>query len=122
MNLPRYEITSDENAYMYHFISEGNKGKIDNYFFYFPFISLTNENAYMYHFISEGNKGKIEKVVIYEEMEIEGFFNLGFGDRNPITGYLDDEITTDNGDTEKVLATLYRFTDQFRALARGVLG
>ena len=86
MNLPRYEITSDENAYMYHFISEGNKGKI-------------------------------EKVVIYEEMEIEGFFNLGFGDRNPVTGYLDDEITTDNGDTEKVLATvvatLYRFTDQF---------
>ena len=33
----------------------------------------SDENAYMYHFISEGNKGKIEKVVIYEEMEIEGF-------------------------------------------------
>ena len=37
------------------------------------------------------------------------------GDRDPLTGKLDDKVVTDNGDTEEVLATVaatvYSFTD-----------
>ncbi|MFY7789008.1 MAG: DUF6934 family protein [Thermoflexibacteraceae bacterium] len=32
--------------------------------------------------------------------------NLGFGDKHPITGEIDDLAVTDNGDSEKVLATV----------------
>ncbi|MBO1883150.1 hypothetical protein J4N46_01585 [Capnocytophaga sp. Marseille-Q4570] len=75
-----------------------------------------DENTCLFTFISEGKKGSIEKVVLYEEMETEGFFNLGFGDRDPITGYLDDEAVSDNGDTQRVLTTvattLFYFTKE----------
>lgn len=33
-------------------------------------------------------------------------YNLAFGDKNPLTGEIDDKIVTDNGDSEKVLATV----------------
>ncbi len=45
------------------------------------------------------------------------FFNLAFGDKNSETGEIDDMIITDNGDSEKVLATVvsavYAFCDKF---------
>jgi hypothetical protein len=48
-------------------------------------------------------------------MENEEIYNLGFGDRNPKTGEIDDTIVTNNGDIEKVLATvtatMYFFTE-----------
>lgn len=83
-----------------------------------PQYNITaDENSHIFYFISIGKKGKIEKVVIYEETDVEGVFNLGFGDKNPITGGLDDLIVTNNGDTEKVLATvvttLYTFTKNY---------
>jgi hypothetical protein len=34
-------------------------------------------------------------------------YNLGFGDYNEITGLIDDKVITNNGDREKVLATVY---------------
>ncbi len=43
--------------------------------------------------------------------------NLAFGDKNHLTGEIDDRIVTDNGDSEKVLATVvaavYSFCDHF---------
>ena len=78
---------------------------------------IHDEKPYIYQFISEGKKGKIYKVVIFQETETKGFFNLGFGDKDIETGeLLDDTIISDNGDSEKVLATVvatvYLFTDE----------
>ncbi len=56
----------------------------------------------VFEFVSEGVNGRISKLVIYSESHLHNFYNLGFGD---------------NGDSEKVLATvaatLYTFTDKF---------
>lgn len=71
----------------------------------------------VYEFVSEGNKGKISKLVIYSQTHLHNFYNLGFGDKDEITGNIDDTVITNNGDSEKVLATvaatLYTFTDKF---------
>jgi len=51
------------------------------------------------------------------ETHLHNFYNLGFGDKDEITGNIDDKVITNNGDSEKVLATvaatLYIFTDEF---------
>ena len=45
------------------------------------------------------------------------FYNLGFGDKDPITGFISDLTVTNNGDSQKVLATvaatLYAFTNNY---------
>jgi hypothetical protein len=68
----------------------------------------------IFEFESIGNKGKIKKIVQYTEMSIKGYFNLGFGDLDLKTREINDEIITNNGDGQKVLATvvstLYSFT------------
>ena len=50
----------------------------------------------------------------FNRTEIENVFNLGFGDEDLKTGILDDKVISDNGDFEKILATLtatvYAFT------------
>lgn len=69
----------------------------------------------IFEFVSSGRKGDIIKTVRYSEMNVHGVYNLGFGDKDPITGYISDLAVTDNGDSKKVLATvaatLYSFTD-----------
>jgi hypothetical protein len=76
----------------------------------------TSTDTRTFEFISVGPKGEITKVVRYSEINIKGYYNLGFGDKDPITGYLSDVIVTNNGDSQKVLAsvaaTLYVFTDK----------
>ncbi|MVN20833.1 hypothetical protein GO621_04710 [Mucilaginibacter sp. HMF7410] len=71
----------------------------------------------VFEFVSEGINGKISKLVIYCETHLHNFYNLGFGDKDETTGEIDDEVVTNNGDSEKVLATvastLYTFTDKF---------
>jgi len=70
-----------------------------------------------FEFVSEGPKGKIFKVVQFQQIEETDVYNLAFGDFNPLTGELDDKIVTDNGDSEKVLATvvaaIYMFTEEY---------
>ncbi len=72
-----------------------------------------SEHFTIYDFVSEGHLGKIEKSIKYEEMQ-KGIYNLGFGDKNPITGEVDDIVITNNGDMPKILATvafsMYIFT------------
>jgi hypothetical protein len=69
-----------------------------------------------FEFTSEGPKGKILKVVFYSEINVKGYYNLGFGDKDPVTGFVSDLTVTNNGDSHKVLATvaatLYAFTMQ----------
>ena len=75
-----------------------------------------DEDLHSFSFISEGKNGKIEKVIRYEKIT-DDVFNLGFGDKDPITGKINDKVVTNNGDTEKVLATvvatIYTFLDDF---------
>ena len=70
-----------------------------------------------FEFLSEGPKGKIEKLIQFTLVNQEGLYNLGFGDKDPFTGGLNNEVATDNADTEKVLATvvaaLYAFCDTY---------
>ena len=73
-----------------------------------------NKFSTEFTFISEGRLGRIEKSIQYEVMNGE-VYNLGFGDKNPTTGEIDDTIVTNNGDMTKILATvafsMYIFTN-----------
>ena len=78
---------------------------------------IAGRNLTTFEFLSEGKKGKIIKVVQFQQMNIANLYNLAFGDKNADTGELDDKVVTDNGDSEKVLATvvaaLYAFADRY---------
>ncbi len=88
--------------------------KIDKY----PVI--VGETSMVFEFVSEGIRGSIPKLVIYSETHLHNFYNfynLGFGDKDEATGQIDDEVITNNGDSEKVLATvastLYIFMERY---------
>ena len=75
------------------------------------------ESLMFYEFESDGPKGKVTKFIRYTETELKGFYNLGFGDKDHKTGEIDDTIITNNGDSQKILATVaytvYSFTDKY---------
>ena len=77
----------------------------------------SDETLTTFVFLSEGPKGKIEKLIQFSLVNQNGLYNLAFGDRNPLTGDINDRVVTDNGDSEKVLATVvaavYAFCDHF---------
>ncbi len=70
-----------------------------------------------YAFVSEGPRGIIPKLIEFQDTREPGLFNLAFGDKDPQTGEVNDLSVSDNGDTEKVLATVvsavYAFSDLF---------
>jgi hypothetical protein len=70
-----------------------------------------------FEFTSEGMKGLIHKLVRFQQTNVKGVYNLAFGDKDNTTGDIDDEVVSNNGDSEKVLATVvatvYAFTDQY---------
>lgn len=60
-----------------------------------------------YEFESMGPKGRIVKVVRFNKMEgSKDLYNLAFGDLDKSTDEIDDFVTSDNKDREKVLATV----------------
>jgi hypothetical protein len=67
--------------------------------------------------VSEGPKGKIAKLVQFGETNFKGLYNLAFGDKDLITGEINDSVISNNNDSEKVLATVvatvYAFTDKY---------
>lgn len=69
-----------------------------------------------YTFVSEGRNGRITKIIKYVELENSGFYNLGFGDKIGDTEDFDDKIVSNNGDRQKILATvaatIYDFTNK----------
>ena len=75
----------------------------------------TSSDAQIFEFISIGPKGKVTKIVRYTEINVKGYYNLGFGDKDQVTGFISDLTVTNNADSRKVLATvaatLYAFTD-----------
>ena len=61
----------------------------------------------MFTFVSEGPNGNISKLIKYTRLRAaSNVFNLAFGDIDPITKELRDDVTSNNGDTDKVLATV----------------
>jgi hypothetical protein len=84
-----------------------------------PRYELKADTSLMFfEFVSEGPKGRILKVVEYDETNLKGFYNLAFGDLDEKTGRINDLSISNNGDSEKVLATvvstLYAFTDKYK--------
>jgi hypothetical protein len=82
-----------------------------------PRYELKAEKSLMvFEFISEGTKGQIPKLIKYNETNLKDMYNLAFGDKNPETGEIDDKVVSNNGDSEKVLATVvatvYAFSDK----------
>ncbi len=73
------------------------------------------QNFTTFEFLSEGTRGEIYKIIQFQKMNLPNLYNLAFGDRNKDTGQFDDKVVTDNGDSEKVLATvvsaIYAFVD-----------
>ncbi len=78
---------------------------------------VTEDELHYFEFRSIGRKGTIKKVVEYSEMSVKSYFNLAFGDYNDDRNEIDDEVITNNGDAQKVLATvvstLYAFTSKY---------
>ena len=60
----------------------------------------------VFDFVSMGPKGAIQKRIVFEDTEVDGMYNLAFGDYNPENEKLDDAVVTDNHDRDKVLATV----------------
>ena len=80
-----------------------------------PRYELKAEKSLMvFEFTNDGPKGKIPKLIKFSETTLKGFYNLAFGDKNLETGDIDDNIVSNNGDSEQVLATVvsavYSFT------------
>jgi len=77
---------------------------------------IANPDDHMYLFFSEGPKGKILKGVIYSQIE-GNLYNLSFGDWDQGLQQLDDSSRSNNGDRNKILATVayttLDFTDKF---------
>ena len=75
------------------------------------------EELFFYEFTSEGPKGSIKKLVEYSKTSVENVYNLAFGDYDEVKGGIDDKSITNNGDSQKVLATVastvYAFTGKY---------
>lgn len=78
----------------------------------------SGERLEVFEFVSIGPNGRIVKLVQFTPTNYKDLYNLGFGDKNMTTGDIDDKIISNNGDSEKVLATvvatLYAFTDKHK--------
>lgn len=70
-----------------------------------------------FEFVSEGPNRLIHKLVRYQATNLHGVYNLAFGDKDLSTGDIDDTTVSNNGDSEKVLATvvatIFAFTDRY---------
>lgn len=77
----------------------------------------SSEKMTTFEFTSEGEKGLINKIVRFQPTNLKGLYNLAFGDKDKLTGVIDDKVISNNGDSEKVLATVvatvYAFTDRY---------
>ena len=83
----------------------------------FDKYSLKAEDSLtVFEFVSEGPNGLIRKIIHFQVTNQPDVYNLAFGDKNADTGEIDDLVISNNGDTDKVLATvvgaLYAFFDK----------
>lgn len=82
---------------------------------------LTNKDVTLFRFKSKGINGEIDKGIVYKATKNSIIYNLGFGDLvfDPIQKkyIIDDFAISDNGDRNKVLATVaksaYIFSEKY---------
>ena len=67
----------------------------------------------IFEFTSEGPKGKILKEVQYAKTQTPDLYILGFGDKNHLTGNINDTVVTNNGDSQKVITTVAATVEMF---------
>jgi hypothetical protein len=84
----------------------------------YPKYEYRTEDLMLYYeFTSEGPRGKIRKIVEYSSTNIENVYNLAFGDYDESIAGINDSSITNNGDSQKVLATVastvYAFTSKY---------
>ena len=81
----------------------------------YPLVS--GDKLATYEFVSIGLKGHIHKLIQFKKTNLKNVFNLAFGDKDNSTGQINDMTISNNGDSEKVLATViaavYAFTDKY---------
>lgn len=58
-----------------------------------------------YEFWSIGPRGRIKKIVVYEQLASD-VYNLSFGDWHGASGIIQDNTRSNNGDRDKILATV----------------
>ncbi|MDR3696417.1 DUF6934 family protein [Mucilaginibacter sp.] len=75
------------------------------------------DSLMVFDFVSDGPKGRIPKIVKFSETNLKDLYNLAFGDKDIETGEINDLSISNNGDSEKILATVvaavYAFTDYY---------
>jgi hypothetical protein len=69
------------------------------------YLFEVNASRELFDFFSEGPKGRIKKTIEYENIG-NNYYNLGFGDRDEIRNVVNDKARSNNGDRDKVLATV----------------
>lgn len=72
-----------------------------------------------FEFISEGPKGQIIKWIQFIKTDKPNFYNLAFGDKRLGEEDFDDDIVTDNKDSQKVLATVAMAVLRFTEINKG---
>lgn len=84
------------------------------------YLFEVSPDHFEYQFYSHGPKGRIKKIVRFDPFETgdgQQLINLAFGDWNEQTQAIDDETISNNGDTDKILATVafivLEFTNRF---------
>jgi hypothetical protein len=79
---------------------------------------LKRESYKEYSFYSEGPRGRVLKVVRFARLspKVTFCYNLSFGDWSERLQNIDDRSITNNGDTEKVLATVAAIVIDFIAI------
>lgn len=53
---------------------------------------IIGETSMVFEFVSEGVRGSIPKLVIYSDIHLHNFYNLGFGDKDAEPGEIDNEV------------------------------
>lgn len=65
-----------------------------------------DESITVFEFVSTGPKGSVYKGIHFQLLYAPDTYNLAFGDKDAVTGEIDDLAVTDNKDTDKVLGTV----------------
>ncbi|HEX6429034.1 MAG TPA: hypothetical protein VF008_15165, partial [Niastella sp.] len=65
-----------------------------------------------FEFMSEGHNGKIPKRIEFTSTQWHGVYNLAFGDIKE-NGDLDDLNISNNGDRNKILATIVKVVESY---------
>lgn len=86
---------------------------------YPKYILRESKNSTVFEFSSVGRNGTIQKIIRFSSTDTENVFNLGFGDKVNVKGdeyVVDDSTITDNGDRNKILATIAVTVKMFTGL------